>query len=64
MARDLSGLHEVALSGGVWQNHLLLELTLPALRAERFEVYTHKRTPTNDGGLAFGQAVVAAERMA
>ncbi len=54
------GIHEVVLSGGVWQNALLLELATGSLREAGFEVYTHHRVPTNDGGLALGQAVIAA----
>jgi hydrogenase maturation protein HypF len=59
LARKKSGLNEVALSGGVWQNQLLLELARPALEREGFVVYFHRQTPANDGGLALGQAVVA-----
>jgi hydrogenase maturation protein HypF len=54
------GIDTVALSGGVWQNALLLELAAAALRNAGFEVYTHRRVPANDGGLALGQAAVAA----
>jgi hydrogenase maturation protein HypF len=60
--RAESGLDAVALSGGVWQNQLLLDLARAALRAEGFTVYTHQQTPPNDGGLALGQAVIAAQR--
>ncbi len=54
------GLHEVALSGGVFQNVRLLGKTLPLLRDAGFTVYTHRLVPPNDGGLALGQAVIAA----
>lgn len=50
----------VALSGGCFQNALLLELTLNELRD--LPVLTHRNTPANDGGLALGQALVAAAR--
>jgi hydrogenase maturation protein HypF len=50
----------VALSGGCFQNARLLELTLAALGD--LPVLIHRRTPANDGGLALGQAVVAAAR--
>jgi hydrogenase maturation protein HypF len=58
-ARSSTGLNEVVLSGGVWQNQILLELVCSGLRQEKFTVYSHKQVPTNDGGLALGQAVVA-----
>jgi hydrogenase maturation protein HypF len=57
--RKKHGLHQVALSGGVWQNVTLLQKTLPLLREEGFEVYLHRLVPPNDGGLSLGQAVVA-----
>ena len=55
-------LHMVALSGGVYQNALLLRRTVEALRAEQFAVYTNTLVPPNDGGLALGQAAVAVEQ--
>ncbi|MCP4139711.1 MAG: carbamoyltransferase HypF [Chloroflexi bacterium] len=58
--REKSGINTVALSGGVWQNMFLLERTLAALRADNFEVLIHRRVPANDGGLALGQAAIAA----
>ena len=57
--RAATGLGRVALSGGCFQNRLLLELVVPALRAHRFEVVMHRQVPCNDGGLAYGQAVIA-----
>src|SRR5262245_46155978 len=53
------GLRRAALSGGVFQNLLLLNRTIRLLEGSDFEVYTHGRVPTNDGGISLGQAVVA-----
>ena len=57
--RQQRGLSLVALSGGVFQNCLLTELTLAQLEKSGFKVLTHSLVPPNDGGLALGQAVVA-----
>jgi len=61
--RSETGIDEVALSGGVWQNITLLGRTLSLLKEEGFRVYLHREVPTNDGGLSLGQAVIAAARM-
>ena len=60
---DDSGIREVALSGGVWQNITLLRRTLSLLHMDGFEVYIHREVPANDGGLSLGQAVIAASRL-
>ena len=49
----------VALSGGTFQNMLLLEQTIELLEEKEFVVYRHRRVPANDGGIALGQAVLA-----
>jgi hydrogenase maturation protein HypF len=49
----------VALSGGVFQNRLLLRLAIDGLEKEGFTALSHKVVPCNDGGLALGQAVIA-----
>jgi hydrogenase maturation protein HypF len=59
LAREASGLNEVALSGGVWQNQVLLDLVRSALHHNDFVVYFHRQVPTNDGALSLGQAVIA-----
>ena len=60
--RDEHGVGTVALSGGVFQNVRLLERTIDCLHRVKFTVLTHSRVPANDGGIAFGQAAIAAAR--
>lgn len=62
--REQEGISAVALSGGCWQNRLLLSSTLSRLREAGFSVYVHHQAPANDGGISFGQAVIAAARLA
>jgi hydrogenase maturation protein HypF len=62
LLRERHGLGTVALSGGVFQNTLLLGRTASRLRARGFTVLVHSRIPCNDGGISLGQAVVAAAR--
>jgi len=60
--RDNRGLGTVALSGGVFQNMLLLERTVVGLEQHGFRVLVHSRVPPNDAGISLGQAAVAAAR--
>jgi hydrogenase maturation protein HypF len=60
--RGATGLDQIALSGGVWQNITLLGRVLSLLESEGFKVYIHQQVPTNDGGLSLGQAVIAASQ--
>jgi hydrogenase maturation protein HypF len=60
---DLAGRHgveAVVLSGGVFQNRLLLERTAHGLAAAGLRVLVPERLPPNDGGVAYGQAAVVA----
>jgi hydrogenase maturation protein HypF len=54
-----TGLRQVALSGGVFQNSYLVERASALLERRGYQVYTHQRVPANDGGIALGQAVLA-----
>jgi hydrogenase maturation protein HypF len=61
--RKETGFNRVVLSGGCFQNRLLLEGCLEILNRSGFEVFTHCDVPTNDGGIALGQAVIAAAKV-
>lgn len=61
--RGQTGIRRVALSGGCFQNVLLLDGLTLALQQEGFRVYSHEQVPTNDGGISLGQAVVAGAGM-
>ena len=60
--RSEAGLNRVVLSGGCFQNRLLLTGCLVSLREAGFEVFHHRLVPTNDGGISLGQAVCAGAR--
>jgi hydrogenase maturation protein HypF len=62
-APDGAVLPRIALSGGVFQNRILFERVLQGLERRGFSVLTHARVPCNDGGLALGQAAIAAARL-
>jgi hydrogenase maturation protein HypF len=59
--REKHSINQVCLSGGVWQNITLLACTVPLLRRANFQVYLHHLVPPNDGGIALGQAAIAAQ---
>ncbi|MBN1642981.1 MAG: carbamoyltransferase HypF [Anaerolineae bacterium] len=54
-----TGLRTVALSGGCYQNRILLRLAVQGLREAGLEVLLHRQVPCNDGGLSLGQAAIA-----
>jgi len=62
-ARERTGSNSVALSGGVFQNRLLLETLTTRLEEMDFQVYINRRVPPNDGGISLGQLAVAAARL-
>ncbi|MHC4413680.1 MAG: carbamoyltransferase HypF [Planctomycetota bacterium] len=60
LASKRSGIRTVGLSGGVFCNTLLTQLVAARLEAAKFDVLIHRQVPPNDGGIAYGQAAVAA----
>ena len=63
LLREETGIEEVAMSGGSFQNATLLTGLARMLEQDGFQVYTHRLVPSNDGGLALGQAVCAGLRL-
>jgi hydrogenase maturation protein HypF len=61
--RGETRLGRVCLSGGTFQNMRLLGLVVAGLRGAGFEVFLHAKVPPNDGGIALGQAAIAAEHL-
>jgi hydrogenase maturation protein HypF len=61
--KDATGLADVALSGGVFQNMLLLSKTVSLLKKASFHVYIHHQVPTNDACISLGQVAVANSRL-
>jgi len=62
LATSRVGARTVALTGGCFQNRRLLEQASRLVTADGAEVLVHRRVPPNDGGLALGQAAIAAFR--
>ena len=58
--RERTELNAVAISGGVFQNWLLLEQLVSRLESAAFQVYLNRRVPPNDGGISLGQTAIAA----
>jgi hydrogenase maturation protein HypF len=58
--RHNTGLNRTLLSGGCFQNSILLTGLIRELESRNFEVFSHRQVPCNDGGISLGQAVVAA----
>jgi hydrogenase maturation protein HypF len=56
---DETGISQVALSGGVFQNRLLLRKAVSLLESSGLRVFTHRQVPCNDGDVSLGQAVIA-----
>jgi hydrogenase maturation protein HypF len=62
--RALDGLSVAALTGGVFQNRLLVELTVPPLESHGFIVLRHSQVPSNDGGISLGQVAIGRAHLA
>ncbi|NIM10889.1 MAG: carbamoyltransferase HypF [Candidatus Aminicenantes bacterium] len=58
-ARNELNINKVGLTGGVFQNTLLLRLTMDRLKEKGFQVLIHSEVPSNDGGISLGQAYLA-----
>ncbi len=58
-----AGVSRVALSGGCFQNRLLLQRTVPLLESAGLEVLLHRQVPCNDGGISLGQAAIASAKL-
>jgi len=56
---DGTGIKQVVLSGGVFQNRILLGKAVGVLEDSGFDVFTHSQVPCNDGGISLGQVVIA-----
>jgi len=63
LIREECGLHDVVLSGGVFQNRLLLGMTIAYLEKDGFKAYSHSKVPTNDGGISLGQAAITLHKL-
>lgn len=63
MLASENNINRIALSGGVFQNRTLFELVVAGLEQKNLRVLTHQQIPANDGGIALGQAVIAAARV-
>lgn len=60
---EISNIKNIALSGGVFMNRILTELCIDKLRKKGYNVYINRQVPTNDGGVALGQAYILSRRV-
>ncbi len=58
LIREETKINTVVLSGGCFQNRVLLEKSLELLEGEKFKIHIHSNIPCNDGGISLGQAIV------
>jgi hydrogenase maturation protein HypF len=64
LAREASGVNQIALSGGCFHNRRLARLLRVKLESAGFSVFQHLHVSSGDGGLSYGQAVVASAKLA
>ena len=62
-SREKYNINKVVLSGGTFQNKYILENLEMLLLKNNFQIFSHKKVPTNDGGIALGQLVIAAKKV-
>lgn len=62
-ACEKTGIKNIALSGGVFMNRILTELCIDKLRKKGYNVYINRQVPTNDGGIALGQAYILSKKV-
>lgn len=63
VVRKVTNINDVVLSGGVFQNQIILRKTIENLTKRGFKVYHHNEIPTNDQGLAVGQIAICASKI-
>lgn len=61
--RDIYKINKVALSGGVFQNEILLNGIINGLKGYGFDVLTHRIIPCNDSGISYGQLLIGNEKI-
>jgi hydrogenase maturation protein HypF len=64
LIRDQEGINQIALTGGVFQNKIVMERSLKLLRSEAFSVYYNISVGPNDGGISLGQAYIGIQHLA
>ena len=60
--RRETGLNNIVMSGGTFQNKYIMERIEPLLIKNKFKVFSQSRIPCNDGGIALGQLIIAAKK--
>ncbi|MCS7233270.1 MAG: carbamoyltransferase HypF [Synergistetes bacterium] len=63
LVKNITGINDVVLSGGVFQNQIIFRKTIENLTKMGFKVYHHKEVPTNDQGIAVGQLAICAAKI-